>query len=201
MEEQEQAREKDFRTCPSGRRFGPETRSRPGSSLVAILDVQATTTNSTVTMSHTPGPTKLPRTMPFTPKRPLSAMSSSSDSSSSTVRPNTVVVPPSAKKYKSALSSDARPRSAMKIRPPSLAAVPGSPSGGASRPKTPTTPRVGRESPGLGLDMPSVMDVSRVDPEEVLVDFQNIGDVSIEVDETGEEVDHGSEDRVQVSIR
>ncbi|KZV67173.1 kinesin-domain-containing protein [Peniophora sp. CONT] len=156
-------------------------------------------------MSHTPGPTKLPRTMPFTPKRPLSAMSGSSDSSSSTIRPNTVLPAsglPSAKKYKAALSSDARPRSAMKIRPPSvLSVVPGSPSHG--RPKTPTTPRLGRESPGLGLEMPSEMDVSRVDPEEVLIDYQNVeaGDVSIEVDEPEKEVDHGSEDKVQVSIR
>lgn len=162
--------------------------------------------NSLPTMSQTPGPTKLPRTMPFTPKRPLSAMSGSSDSSSSTIRPNTVAPAsglPSAKKYKAALSSDARPRSAMKIRPPSvLSVVPGSPSSG--RPKTPTTPRLGRESPGLGLEMPSEMDVSRVDPEEVLVDYQNmdVGDISIEVDETGGEViDHGSQDKVQVSIR
>lgn len=51
--------------------------------------------------------------------------------------------------------------------------------------------------------MPSEMDVSRVDPEEVLIDYQNVeaGDVSIEVDEPEKEVDHGSEDKVQVSIR
>ena len=51
--------------------------------------------------------------------------------------------------------------------------------------------------------MPSEMDVSRVDPEEVLVDYQNLdaGDISIEVDETGGEIDHGSQDKVQVSIR
>jgi centromeric protein E len=48
------------------------------------------------------------------------------------------------------------------------------------------------------------MDVSRVDPEEVLVDAQNVepGDVSGDIDEawlTGK--DHGSEDKVLVSVR
>jgi hypothetical protein len=48
------------------------------------------------------------------------------------------------------------------------------------------------------------MDVSRVDPEEVLVDAQNMeaGDVSADIDEkwlTG--TDHGKEDKVLVSIR
>ena len=48
------------------------------------------------------------------------------------------------------------------------------------------------------------MDVSRVDPEEVLVDAQNVeaGDVSGDIDEvwlTGK--DHGNEDKVLVSVR
>lgn len=48
------------------------------------------------------------------------------------------------------------------------------------------------------------MDVSNVDPEEVLVDFETAcegdGDVSIEVDEAWA-ADHGKEDKVMVSIR
>jgi centromeric protein E len=49
-----------------------------------------------------------------------------------------------------------------------------------------------------------MMDVSRVDPEEVLVDYQKVepGDVSGEIDETVlRGVDHGKEDKVMVSIR
>lgn len=50
------------------------------------------------------------------------------------------------------------------------------------------------------------MDVSNVDPEEVLVDFQTVdpGDVSGEVDEAwlkAASLDHGKEDKVMVSIR
>lgn len=46
------------------------------------------------------------------------------------------------------------------------------------------------------------MDVSRVDPEEVLVDFQNVepGDVSGEIDEEMLK-QYGREDKVLVSIR
>ena len=52
--------------------------------------------------------------------------------------------------------------------------------------------------------MTSEMDVSRVDPEEVLVDAQNVepGDVSADIDETWlNGADHGKEDKVLVSIR
>ena len=46
------------------------------------------------------------------------------------------------------------------------------------------------------------MDVSRVDPEEAVVDFQTLedGDISAEIDETAL-ADHGKEDKVLVSIR
>jgi centromeric protein E len=52
----------------------------------------------------------------------------------------------------------------------------------------------------------SEMDVSRVDPEEVLVDFQTVevGDISGEVDDAwlkSTVLDHGKEDKVMVSIR
>jgi centromeric protein E len=52
----------------------------------------------------------------------------------------------------------------------------------------------------------SKMDVSNVDPEEVLVDFQTVepGDISGELDEAwlkAANLDHGKEDKVMVSIR
>jgi centromeric protein E len=52
----------------------------------------------------------------------------------------------------------------------------------------------------------SKMDVSNVDPEDVLVDFQTVelADVSGEIDETWlktNHIDHGKEDKVMVSIR
>lgn len=48
----------------------------------------------------------------------------------------------------------------------------------------------------------SEMDVSRVDPEEVLVDFENVelGDISVEIDESFLN-ESGDEDKVLVSIR
>jgi centromeric protein E len=53
--------------------------------------------------------------------------------------------------------------------------------------------------------MPSTseMDVSNVDPEDVLVDFETVelADVSGEVDETWLKSNHGKEDKVMVSIR
>lgn len=61
------------------------------------------------------------------------------------------------------------------------------------------------DSPSL-LPAASEMDVSNVDPEQVLVDFQSVepGDVSGEIDEAwlrAAELDHGKEDKVMVSIR
>lgn len=52
----------------------------------------------------------------------------------------------------------------------------------------------------------SEMDVSNVDPESVLVDFQTVepGDVSGEIDEAWLKAaarDHGKEDKVMVSVR
>lgn len=52
----------------------------------------------------------------------------------------------------------------------------------------------------------SEMDVSNVDPEQVLVDFQTVeaADISGEIDEAwlkAAQLDHGKEDKVMVSIR
>ena len=79
--------------------------------------------------------------------------------------------------------------------------MPASPSKRESiRPKTPTTPKRGAHSPAPSAV--SDMDVSRVDPEEVLVDFETIdaGDVSFDLDEEMEK-GYGREDKVLVSIR
>ena len=56
------------------------------------------------------------------------------------------------------------------------------------------------------MDRPTIseMDVSRVDPEEVLVDFETIdaGDISTELVEVEDMLqDYGAEDKVLVSIR
>lgn len=54
------------------------------------------------------------------------------------------------------------------------------------------------------LESKSEMDVSRVDPEEVLVDAQNVelADVSAELDEAMlREILEGKEDKVLVSVR
>lgn len=46
------------------------------------------------------------------------------------------------------------------------------------------------------------MDVSRIDPEEALVDFENVdGDVSADIDEAMLRSEYGKEDKVLVSIR
>ncbi|KAI0310930.1 P-loop containing nucleoside triphosphate hydrolase protein [Amylostereum chailletii] len=140
--------------------------------------------------SSTSSTTKLPRTMPFTPKRPPSSLDS---------RPASSLGIPSAKKYKSALSAEARARSTTKTKPPALLPVPSTPS--HSRPKTPSTPR--RDVDESLMDARSEMDVSRVDPEEVLIDYQNVeaADMSAEIDLAALGVDHGKEDKVLVSIR
>ncbi len=47
------------------------------------------------------------------------------------------------------------------------------------------------------------MDVSNVDPEEVLVDFETVdaADVSGEIDEAWLRANHGKQDKVMVSVR
>ncbi|KAI0372260.1 kinesin-domain-containing protein [Pilatotrama ljubarskyi] len=142
---------------------------------------------------------KLVRPAPFTPKRPLSA-THSSDDLTRLPRSTTPSVLGSAKKYKAALSTESRSRVNSK---PTLASVPPTPnrnrskSRESSRPKTPSSPRKGTESPLL---MPHVseMDVSRIDPEEALVDSETVepGDVSADINESLLNTDYGKEDKV-----
>ncbi|TEB23012.1 kinesin-domain-containing protein [Coprinellus micaceus] len=120
------------------------------------------------------------------------------------------------KKFKAPLSVENRkiytkPKSASTLAP-----IPSTPTkkgdGSSSRPRTPISPRPGSASPRKGAESPflfpatSEMDVSNVDPESVLVDFESVepGDVSGEVDEAWLKTslrDHGSEDKVMVSVR
>lgn len=166
-----------------------------------------------------------PRAPLFTPKRPLSTHStpsiisdssfarlsrtnSSSSTSSSLSTPQTLLST-THKKYKAPLSVESRSKSTYgKTAKPVLPPVPGTPSrkdGTQSRPRTPVTPRKGTESPSL-MPLANEMDVSNVDPEQVLVDYKSVepGDVSGEIDEAwlrAAQLDHGKHDKVMVSIR
>ncbi|KAN0074584.1 P-loop containing nucleoside triphosphate hydrolase protein [Tylopilus felleus] len=147
----------------------------------------------------TPSTSKLARFTPFTPKRPLSVVSGNDP------------VPPSvfnsSKKYKAALSTESRIRTTKAPAHSSLTPVPGTPtkSNDGSRPKTPSTPRGASPGPPLFMGAGDMsMDVSRVDPEEVLVDFETLepGDVSGDIDESQLPTpEYGKEDKVLVSIR
>ncbi|KAF9525897.1 P-loop containing nucleoside triphosphate hydrolase protein [Crepidotus variabilis] len=123
---------------------------------------------------------------------------------------------PAAKKYKAPLSAEAKKLSNSPLKPQrsmsSLAPIPGTPSRDASRspsrPRTPNTPRKGSGDDLLG-PATSQMDVSNVDPEQVLVDSQTVepGDVSAELDADdaawlkAQQMEHGKDDKVMVSIR
>ncbi|KAH9065246.1 kinesin-domain-containing protein [Lactarius vividus] len=131
------------------------------------------------------------------------SISSSSESSRSSTPLNPFA---SAKKFKAALSSEARTRTTVKIKPPAAAAPPppGTPTKrDPLRPKTPGTPRQGEDDPLR--DDRSEMDVSRVDPEDVLVDWETVepGDISGEVDENflRSAANGNKDDKVLVSIR
>ncbi|KAH9080326.1 kinesin-domain-containing protein [Lactarius deliciosus] len=131
------------------------------------------------------------------------SISSSSESSRSSTPLNPFA---SAKKFRAALSSESRTRTTVKIKPPAAAAppAPGTPTKrDPSRPKTPGTPRQGEDDPLR--DDRSEMDVSRVDPEDVLVDWETVepGDISGEVDENflRTAANGNKDDKVLVSIR
>ncbi|KAI0754881.1 kinesin-domain-containing protein [Daedaleopsis nitida] len=145
---------------------------------------------------------KLVRPVPFTPKRnPGLSIATCTDDDSRLPRSTTPSLLNSSKKYKAPLSSESRTR----LNKPGFGSVPPTPSRSksrdGSRPKTPVSPRKGTDSPLL---VPSVsqMDVSRIDPEEALVDFETVdGDVSLDIDEAMLRTEYGNEDKVLVSIR
>ncbi|KAJ3547484.1 hypothetical protein NMY22_g1637 [Coprinellus aureogranulatus] len=191
----------------------------------ASNDVLATTMDSSSKsrIPNTPGHAKSSsfsrNNSIFTPSRPPSACSVSSISSlesRANANPKTTPATPllaANKKYKAPLSVENR----KKFQKPksTLAPIPSTPTkkdGSNSRPRTPISPRPGSASPRKGAESPflfpptSEMDVSVVDPESVLVDFESVepGDVSGEVDEAWLKAslrDPGSEDKVMVSVR
>ncbi|OJA19520.1 hypothetical protein AZE42_03209 [Rhizopogon vesiculosus] len=151
-------------------------------------------------MASTPAPSRISRSIPFTPKRPLSSASSSELPSAI----KSSVLGSTAKKFKAALSSESRLRNTV-VSKPSLAAVPATParkSFEAARPRTPGTPN--RSQTPNPIMNTSDMDVSRIDPEESLVDFQTVeaGDISADIDEgVIPGPNYGKDDKVLVSIR
>lgn len=151
-------------------------------------------------MAATPAPNRLSRSIPFTPKRPLSSATSSELPSAI----KTSVLGSTAKKFKSVLSSESRLRTTV-LSKPSLAPVPATPakkSFEGARPRTPGTPNRS-QTPNESMNT-SDMDVSRIDPEEALVDFQTVeaGDVSADIDEGAiPGPNYGKDDKVLVSIR
>ncbi|KAL0572588.1 Kinesin-like protein kip2 [Marasmius crinis-equi] len=152
-------------------------------------------------VSSTPA-SKIARATPFTPKRPLSSLSSATSSTQN-------LLSSTHKRYKATVSTESRPRNYAKPKPV-LAPVPGTPNKeGCDSPRTPGTPRSKSrqgDDPSLMPAM-SEMDVSNVDPEEVLVDSQTVepGDISGDMmDEAwlrAIQSDHGKQDKVMVSIR
>ncbi|KAI6030507.1 hypothetical protein F5J12DRAFT_295901 [Pisolithus orientalis] len=152
----------------------------------------------------TPSTSKLARAVPFTPRRPASTSSSSDIPRATTPS----ILGTTAKKYKAALSAESRLRTNKSSSPVLLSPVPGSPPKSSSydgtRPKTPSTPRGTSPNPAIFMSPGDMsMDVSRVDPEEVLVDYQTVepGDVSGDLEDDSQTPDYGKEDKVLVSIR
>ncbi|KZT43759.1 kinesin-domain-containing protein [Sistotremastrum suecicum HHB10207 ss-3] len=149
-----------------------------------------------------------PRPAPFTPKRPLSTVSQETPSMSrfpSQIRAQTPLqANPPAKKIKASVTSESRTRTTAKLKP---APAPGSPkkTGIGSRPPTPGKPdsRPGTPRTPTRSTVDSASFNPDFDPEEGLVDFQNVDvDLSGEFDEdTIPVANYGSEDKVLVSIR
>ncbi|KLO16727.1 kinesin-domain-containing protein [Schizopora paradoxa] len=156
--------------------------------------------------------------VPFTPsKRPLSVASSSSGvstprSSTPVNFPGTSSQPSSPKKIRSALSTESRIRGTASSMALKRAKTPTSldvPSDG-SRSRS-TTP-VPHSPNSLGAALESEMDVSRVDPESVLIDATNVcDDPDLSLDGEGNsnildgldlsDLGKGKDDKVLVSVR
>ncbi|KAL5512652.1 hypothetical protein ACEPAG_2918 [Sanghuangporus baumii] len=113
------------------------------------------------------------------------------------------------KKYKAPLSVEAKTRRMTKSSSTPVSESPRTPSRSRSStplpPGSPRTPRTPIRSQSRCDDtfMESEMDVSRVDPEQALVDAENVDvDLSFELDEHElRSLQYGREDKVHVSIR
>ncbi|KAF8831464.1 hypothetical protein HHX47_DHR1000530 [Lentinula edodes] len=164
------------------------------------------------TMSTNAGTSKLARPTPFTPKRPVGAGTSMERLTRATVTPAPHLLASTHKKYKAPISNDVRNRTHLRTnssKPTTLAPVPGSrpnspTKSDSGRPRTPSTPRRGT-TPDPSMARKSEMDVTNVDPEEVLVDYQNVEPADVSLGEMDEawlktmQADHGKEDKVMVS--
>lgn len=121
-------------------------------------------------------------------------------------RASSPTVSPTAKKYKAALSTEAKTRRLTKSASGSALEIPRTPT--RSRPTTPINPGSPRTplrslSQCEDLYMESEMDVSRIDPEQALVDAENVDvDLSFELDERElRSLQYGQEDKVHVTVR
>ncbi|KAF8342401.1 kinesin-domain-containing protein [Amanita rubescens] len=163
-----------------------------------------------------------------TPAAPMGHSKSHSSSTSGTGSARSSIG--SSRKYKAPLSAESKPRNFPRTKTP-LPTVPASPSGKSddgsksrsgtpvNRPRTPGTPSsakqrrpesvCGNNSTVWGRSMTPVpgplseMDVSNVNPEDVLVDSKTVepADVSGEIDLDDIFIDQGKQDKVMVSIR
>lgn len=113
------------------------------------------------------------------------------------------------KRYKAPLSVESRSKNLTKTKS-AVTYTPGTPTKRSgtpsnSRSQTPVSSRKGAESPFFTSAM-SEMDVSNVDPESVLVDYQMVEEeeVSGEIDDSWLQAamnNHGKRDKVMVSVR
>ncbi|KAF9067049.1 P-loop containing nucleoside triphosphate hydrolase protein [Rhodocollybia butyracea] len=171
-------------------------------------------------MSSNPNP-RVPRSVPFTPRRAVATGNSMERLTRATVTPNSSnLLASTHKKYKAPISSDVKsrtnlraassnPKTSGSLLPPvsESSSRPSSPTKSDSGRRTPGTPRRGNTPDPSLVRGTSEMDVTNVDVEEVLVDYQTVepADVSIgEMDEAWLKTvaaDHGKEDKVMVSVR
>ncbi|KAL5524878.1 KIP2 [Sanghuangporus sanghuang] len=139
----------------------------------------------------------------------LSRVGSNASLKSLTFRQSSLAVGPGVKKYKAPLSVEAKTRRMTKSSSTSVLESPRTPSRSRSStplpPGSPCTPRtpVRSQSRCDDIFVESEMDVSRVDPEQALVDAENVDvDLSFELDERElRSLQYGREDKVHVSIR
>ncbi|KIK52881.1 hypothetical protein GYMLUDRAFT_265283 [Collybiopsis luxurians FD-317 M1] len=165
-------------------------------------------------MSTNPGTSKLAKPAPFTPKKPMNGGTSMDRLTRATVTPNPNLLASTHKKYKAPISSDVKARlRSNSSKPTTLAPIPSSrptspTKSDNGRPRTPGTPTKRGSTPDPSLvRATSEMDVTNVDPEDVLVDFQTVEPADVSLGELDEawlktvQADHGKEDKVMVSVR
>ncbi|KAF8660905.1 hypothetical protein AX16_001533 [Volvariella volvacea WC 439] len=177
--------------------------SAPGPSRIARPSLVRTSSSTTSTPATTT-PSVFPPTTrrykaPLSPENPSRVRTTSVSYGQSAPAPTFSIAPPGRKRTSSLLTPNLNVN--LKTTPKKE---------GSSRPRTPVSPGRKAESP---VPFASEMDVSNVNPEDVLVDFQSVemGDLSTELEEEGEaggelgisslSRQFGRQDKVMVSIR